>query len=287
MPYEPDFRPPIIQQPLWRQLASELRERFWPPPQPELVLESQPVPVKDIWSREQHKRERLLSIGIHVAVIGILMLPLWQPVRTAIQHDEQVELLPTLVAPGRSLPRMKHLAGGGAPPIHKLLPPKLNPVQAPPLPIPPPLKLMPATAAANLPLPQFGNPGAVAGPPGTSAGHSGAGPGGVGNGANGGGDCVNGPCGIGGDVSEPVPIYEPDPEYSDAARKAKFQGTVVVGVIIGVDGHVYDPKILQPLGLGLDQKALEAVKLWRFEPAKKNGHPVRVAANIEVNFRLY
>ncbi|HUX67240.1 MAG TPA: TonB family protein [Terriglobales bacterium] len=287
MPYEPDFRSPLVQQPLWRQLASEVRERLWPPPEPELKLESQPVPVKDIWDRERHGRDRLLSLGIHLGVIGILMLPLWRPVRVAIRHQVQVEMFPTLLAPGPSLPRMKHLASGGAPPTPKLLPPKLNPVQAPPQLIPPPLKLAPATAEANLPLPEFGNPGAVAGPPGTSAGPGGAGPGGVGNDPNGGGDCLNAPCGIGGDISEPIPIYEPDPEYTDAARKAKFQGTVVVGVIIGADGRVYDPKIVQPLGLGLDQKALEAVKLWRFEPAKKNGRPVRVAANIEVNFRLY
>lgn len=286
MPYEPDFRPPLASQPLWRQLPHALKERFFPPPQPELHLESSPIAVKDIWSREDHKRDRMASIAVHVAVIGILMLPLWRPVRKVI-HQEQVELMPTLMAPGHSLPRMRRLASGGAPPVHKILPPKINPVEATPQPIPPPIKLMPATAMANIPMPQFGNPGAVAGPPGTSAGVNGAGPGGMGTDPNGGGDCDNAPCGIGGDVSEPVPVYEPDPEYSDAARKAKYQGTVVVEVIIGVDGHVYNPKVIQPLGLGLDEKALAAVKLWRFEPAKKNGRPVRVAANIEVNFRLY
>jgi len=286
MPSEFEFRALPENPPLWKQLAAAIRERLHPDPEPDLKLESRPVPVKDIWTRERSLGKRLGSAAIHVAVIGILMLPFWRPVQRAVQHEEeQVVLAPELAAPGPSRPKMQHLAGG-APPVHTIAPPKLLPVQAPPMTVVPPLPLIPATTAANLPLPALGNIGAVAGPPGNSAGTSGVGPGGVGSGA-GGGDCVTGPCGIGGDITEPVPIYQPDPEYSDAARKAKFQGTVIVGVIIGVDGHVYDPKIVQPLGLGLDQKALDAVKLWRFKPAEREGRPVRVAANIEVNFHLY
>jgi protein TonB len=280
-----DFASPLRHEPLWRQLTRELRDRIRPQPEPELVLESKPVPVKDIWSREGKATQRLVSVAVHAAIIGILMLPFWQPVRTAVKQQVEV-LVPTLFAPGPSLPKMKRLAGGGSP-MHTIAPPKLVPVNAPKPVIAPPLELMPATAEANIPLPAFGDPGRLAGPPGTTAGHSGAGPGGAGTAAAGGGDCVAGPCGHGGDITEPIPIYEPDPEYSDAARKAKFQGTVVVAVVIGTDGHVYNPRILQPLGLGLDQKALEAVKLWRFKPARRNGRPVEVAADIEVNFHLY
>ncbi|HWG36322.1 MAG TPA: TonB family protein [Terriglobales bacterium] len=282
----PDFRPPLDPQPLWKQLARELRERIRPAREPELHLESKPIPVKDIWSLEHQTGKRLGSIAVHAVVVGILLLPFWKPVRMAVHHTE-VTLMPTLLAPGPSLPKMKHLASGGAPRVHQLLPPKLMPVNAPPQPITPPIKLLPATAMANVPIPSFGDPGRLVGPPGNNAGNSGAGPGGAGDDPNGGGNCVSGTCAIGGDVSEPVLVYDPDPEYSDAARKAKYQGTVVVAVLIGADGHVYDPRVIQPLGLGLDQKALEAVKLWRFEPAKKHGQAVRVAANIEVNFRLY
>jgi len=286
MPTEPVFRTLPEPEPLWRQLTRELRERWKPAPQPELRLESRPIPVKSIWTPERSLGKRLGSVALHAAVIAILMLPFWRPVQRAVQSARAVELIePTLNAPGPSRPKMKRLAGGGVP-AHPIAPPKIQPVEAPPMSVVPPLKLLPATAEANLPLPQWGDVGAVAGPPGTSAGNGGPGPGGPGSG-EGGGDCVAGPCGIGGDITGPVPIYEPNPEYSDAARKAKFQGTVIVGVVIGADGHVYDPKIVQPLGLGLDQKALEAVVLWRFEPARKNGRPVRVAANIEVNFHLY
>lgn len=278
-----DFESPG--QPLWRQLAQEVREWIHPTPPPELQLESKPVPVQDIWSRE--KPTRLIgSLAIHAAVIAVILLPIWHAVHVPAQKPEQAELIPTIFAPGASLPKMRRLAGGGAR-VQMPAPPTLEPVEAQAQPVSAPLQLMPATAEANVPLPAFGNLGPIAGPPGNSFGHSGAGPGGPGNSPAGGGDCVNGLCEPGGDVSEPVPLYEPNPEYSDAARRAKFQGTVIVAVIIGTDGHVHDPRIIRHVGLGLDQKALQAVTLWRFRPAMKNGQPVRVLADIEVNFRLF
>ena len=92
---------------------------------------------------------------------------------------------------------------------------------------------------------------------------------------------------VGGGVSAPRQIYAPDPEYSEEARKAKYQGVVVLYVIVGPDGKTRDVRVVRSLGLGLDEKAIEAVRTWRFEPAKKDGQPVPVAVNIEVNFSLY
>ncbi len=92
---------------------------------------------------------------------------------------------------------------------------------------------------------------------------------------------------VGGGVSAPRGIYTPDPEYSEEARKAKWQGTVVLWVIIGPDGRPRDIRVQRSLGMGLDEKAVEAVRTWKFEPAKKDGQPVAVQVNIEVNFRLY
>lgn len=92
---------------------------------------------------------------------------------------------------------------------------------------------------------------------------------------------------VGGGVSAPRPIYSPDPEYSDEARKAKYQGVVVLAVIIGPDGRPRDIHLARPLGMGLDEKAIEAVKTWRFEPAKKDNQAVAVAVSIEVSFNLY
>ena len=92
---------------------------------------------------------------------------------------------------------------------------------------------------------------------------------------------------VGGGVSAPRAIYAPDPEYSEEARKAKYQGTIVLWTVIGPDGRVHDTRVQRTLGMGLDQKAIEAVRKWRFQPAMKDGHPVAVQVNIEVNFRLY
>jgi TonB family protein len=92
---------------------------------------------------------------------------------------------------------------------------------------------------------------------------------------------------VGGGVSAPVVIYKPEPEYSEEARKVKHQGVVLMAVIVGPDGRPRDLRILRPLGMGLDEKALEAVRTWRFEPAKKDGVPVAVLVNIEVGFNLY
>jgi TonB family protein len=88
-------------------------------------------------------------------------------------------------------------------------------------------------------------------------------------------------------VSAPRAVYAPDPEYSEEARKAKWQGTVVLWVVIGPDGKPRDVRVQRSLGMGLDEKAIEAVRTWKFDPAKKDGQPVAVQVNVEVNFRLY
>ena len=88
-------------------------------------------------------------------------------------------------------------------------------------------------------------------------------------------------------VKPPKPIYEPNPDYSEPARAAKYQGTVVLGLIVGRDGTPADVWVVRKLGLGLDQKAVQAVRQWRFEPGLKDGEPVSVFANVEVGFHLY
>ena len=92
---------------------------------------------------------------------------------------------------------------------------------------------------------------------------------------------------IGGGISAPKPIATPDPEYTDEARRAKVQGTCILWLILGADGRPRDIKVTRGLGYGLDTKALETVKQWRFEPAQKDGTPVNVQVSVEVVFRLY
>lgn len=91
---------------------------------------------------------------------------------------------------------------------------------------------------------------------------------------------------MGKDITPPSVLYKIEPEYTEEARIAKLAGIVVVGGEVGPDGLAHNVRILRGLGLGLDQKAIEAIQQWRFKPGLKDGEPVNVAVNIEVNFRL-
>ena len=172
---------------------------------------------------------------------------------------------------------------------------------APPVVVPPQqAKLtVPATIVADLHLPQSTQVGdplsklmtpsngtGVNGGMGSGSG-GGVGPGngrglGPGSGANFGGGVFR----VGNGVSAPIPIFQPDPDYSDEARKAKYQGTVLLYVQVDPSGKAVNMKVLHSLGLGLDEKAMEAVRKWKFKPGYKDGKPVTVEAQIEVNFRL-
>ena len=92
---------------------------------------------------------------------------------------------------------------------------------------------------------------------------------------------------VGGGVSSPKTIFAPEPEYSEEGRKLKAQGTVVLSCLVGPDGRAHEIHVSRSLGFGLDEKAIEAVRQWKFDPARKDGQPVTVAVNIEVNFHLY
>jgi TonB family protein len=87
-------------------------------------------------------------------------------------------------------------------------------------------------------------------------------------------------------VTPPTLKYRIDPEYSKEARKAKYQGTCLLWLIVDANGNPRDVKITQALGKGLDEKAIEAVEKWKFEPAKKDGQPVAVEINVEVSFHI-
>lgn len=85
----------------------------------------------------------------------------------------------------------------------------------------------------------------------------------------------------------PKVIYSPSPEFSDRARRAKFQGVVVLKLVVNEKGLPENIHIIKPLGLGLDEKALRCVEKWRFKPAEKDGQPVPMEIAVEVDFHLY
>lgn len=93
-------------------------------------------------------------------------------------------------------------------------------------------------------------------------------------------------CCAGNGITAPIPIYQPDPNYSDKARQANYEGTVVLAVVVGPDGRVHDPRVSRSLGMGLDEKAIEKVKTWRFKPATRCGKPVPIQIKVEITFKL-
>lgn len=272
----------------------------------------------DIWRDYQpQKASWVNSMLVHALGLTAVLLPfvisrMNQPVRAQTKY-EIVDISPYL----NDLAAAEKKAGGGggggdrsptpaskgpvpkfaktqlAPPMARIPnPAPLLPVQ-PTLLGPPDLKL-PQMEAKNMP---WGDPQGVLGPasngPGFGGGIGTGEGGGVGSGHGGGlgpGEVAGtggGPFSVGGNVSAPIPIYKPLPPYSEEARKAKYQGVVVLWIVVTAAGDVANVRVVKPLGLGLDEKAVETVRTWKFKPALRNGAPVNVQVSIEVSFRLF
>ena len=92
---------------------------------------------------------------------------------------------------------------------------------------------------------------------------------------------------VGGGVSAPVALNNVEAEFSDEARRAKYQGVCIISLIVDAQGNPQNPRVVRALGMGLDEKALEAVRKYKFKPAMKGNTPVPVMISVEVNFRLY
>jgi protein TonB len=298
----------------YSSLRQQVHDLLHPQKLPPLKLTSKPVEVKDIWGEYRYGRiSSLSSLLVHTIVLAIILIPFGRKVVQVVKN--QVLYTPVdISAYEAQMPPSKKKAGGGGGggdrspepasqgklpkfALHQLTPPEVvirnpNPrlPEEPTVIVPPDIKL-------NTPnLAMLGDPLAKLGPPSNGPGGgggigSGYG-GGVGSGSGGGvgpgqgGGYGGGVFRVGGDVTAPQLVSKVDPEYSEQARKSKYQGVVVLNLVVQRDGTVRDIKVVQPLGLGLDEKAIEAVKQWRFRPGMKNGAPVDVAATIEVTFRL-
>jgi len=156
--------------------------------------------------------------------------------------------------------------------------------------IAPPDLALPRTQEIGDPLSILTNPSNGPGVGGGIGGKSGGGvggDGGPGRGPGSGGGCCGNVYSPGNGVSVPHAIYSPEPEFSEEARRIKHQGEVTLLATIGTDGRTHNLLVVRSLGMGLDEKAIEAVRTWRFEPARKDGRPVAVQMNIIVNFHLF
>jgi protein TonB len=250
----------------------------------------------------------LSSLAIHGALAAVIVvLGTFQPVQSLVKQRItalEIDLRPYLTQ------RDQTASGGGGGGARQLLdaskgklpkpaprqftPPRVDPIPDPKLPMVP--SIIAPDDVPNIQANNYGDPLGHLGIPSNGIGSGG----GIGTGAGGGvgsgkgagvgpglgGGFGDGVFRIGGGVTAPSVLSKVEPEYSEEARKAKWQGTVVVSVVVDELGRPRNVKILRSLGLGLDQKAVEAVSQWRFKPGLKDGKPVPVFATIEVNFRL-
>jgi protein TonB len=304
--------PASLDMPWYRSLAQNIQESLRPPKLPPLELTSKAVAVKDIWGLYgRQKRSWAYSTGFQVAVVALLFtVASSKTVRNAVREAMPI-FAPVDISEFKPSAQAMHGGGGGGdrsplPASKGRLPKQALKQFTPPVVVPqnlnPKLTMDPSIIAPpDVPLPQvamnqYGDPLAHLGPPSNGPGSgagigSGAGGGvgagsGAGVGSGFGGGFGGGVFKVGGGVSAPALLYKVEPEYSEEARKAKYQGTVVLYVEVDPSGHAVNPKVVRSLGLGLDEKAIEAVRKWKFKPGYKDGKPVTVAATIEVNFRL-
>ncbi len=296
----------------------------WPNPQPRLIARrpaftgagSNTLVWKgiDLLSYKRERKPKVISIFLHIVAIAAILC--WG--LTAHTHVVQTETTVTpitLYAPPPPLPKVMPVAkvqgGGGGGGAHQriepirghapkvarihMLPPQIVRVSNPKLPMEPTMQVnMPTnTAMPNLGMqdsPQIALASQGSGS-GSGFGHGmGGGIGssqGTGYGPGTGGGYGGGVMSVGGGVSAPILVHSVEPEFTEGARQQNFQGTVSIQLIVDAQGYPQDVHVTRHLGMGLDEKAVEAVRQYRFRPAVYQGRPVAVQMIVEVDFRLH
>jgi protein TonB len=287
---------------MFASLWSNVRDVFFPVKLPPLVLESKPIAVVDRMATKQDPRATAASIVIYALLI---LLFAWMAERKVTKYLENKQTILTVLTPPPPMAPAKDVMGGGGgqrgpTPVTKgqlpkfadqqITPPKAPPLEEPKIKMPDPtIEVQKDLKMANNNMPNLGMPtspllGASMGNGNGTGIGSGSGSGlGPGSGGNYGGGVKR----IGGGVSAPVVIYQVDPEFSEEARKAKFMGVVTVNLIVDEHGMPKNVHVLRGVGMGLDEKAKEAVQQYKFKPAMEGGKPVAVELNIEVNFQIF
>src|SRR5713226_58375 len=261
------------EEPWYSSLIRNIRETIHPPQLPPLQVTSKPVAVKEIWGLYgRDKKSNAMSLAIHVGVVVLLFT-----VASSKAVQQMAKNVIPLISPDIApyIPKMaeqkNQMQGGGGggdrsptpaskgklpkPSMKQFTPPMAvinNP--NPKLVMDPTIIAPPDTPLPNVNMPAWGDPLAKMGPPSNGPGSGG----GIGSGSGGG-------------VWAPVVLSKIDPEYSEEARKAKYSGTVILQLVVDSNGHARDIRVVRSLGLGLDEKAIEAVNKWRFKPGYRNG----------------
>ena len=300
--------------PVWAGLWENVRDVFFPVKLPPLELTSKPIPVPDRMAVKANP----WAIGISSTInIGIALIVLFFVGRQIVETVKPTLFATNIDVSDYNAPKSATKAGGGGgggdrsivdpnkgklPKLEKdpVTPPQPQTFEHPKLPEPaainvqkdiqlpdnPDMPMIGMKNSANVQLASAGQ--------GSGAGMGSGSGGGLGSGqGNGYGPGYSGNTGggleqIGGRVAAPVLIHSVEAEFSDEARRAKYQGVCLVSLIVDAQGNPQNIRVVRTLGMGLDEKAIQAIRQYKFRPAMKDGKTaVPVMITIEVDFRLY
>ncbi|MGI4755469.1 MAG: energy transducer TonB [Janthinobacterium lividum] len=289
-------------------LVQNFRDAFFPEKLPPLVLESKPIAVANPMDVKRDPKSTAVAVGVHALIFLLIFWISSRVIKVVVASKPKVAEItfeqPPPPQPILKVPSPKPMGGGGG--AHDIAPvtqgrlPKFSPTPIvppsnppkiePKLTVDPAINVQTNLHMTNNNMPNLGIPNApnvgVNSLGNGSGGGLGSGRGnGLGNGS--GGNTGGGAYQIGGDVSAPQLIYQVDPEFSEEARKAKFQGEVLVHLIVDATGRPTQVRVIRPVGMGLDEKAREAVAQYKFRPARKGGQAVPVELNVAVNFQIF
>ncbi|MBT9332726.1 energy transducer TonB [Acidipila sp. 4G-K13] len=305
----------FAEEPVWKTLWTNVQDAFFPKKLPPLELTSQPVAVADPMAVKRSPVSSSISFVVHAVIIGLILLFALETWRTRPIVKKEVATdvdLKPYIPP--TLHMNQSMGGGGGGGNHEIVeaskgklpkmsktqiaPPQLLRIDHPKLAVEPTVVMpqaikLPDTNMPNIGIPQSPQVALASQGGGSGSGFGSGRGGGIGSGnGNGVGPGTGGGYGggvmrLGGGVSNPQVIYAPDPEFSDEARRAKYQGICLVGLIVDAHGNPQNVRVIRPLGMGLDEKAEEAVRQYKFKPAMYQGHAVAVEIQVEVNFHIY
>jgi len=302
------------EKPIWTTLWESIQDVFFPRKLPPLVLTSTPIPVPDRMAVKPNPWAIGISTTVNLAILLIVLFFVGKKIIESVNKPPEI-LTSIDVGDFNSAKAAQKNGGGGGGSEHSVIEAskgKLPKIMKDPV-VPPMVQIfekpkieMPAAIDVqkeiklpdNPDMPTIGMKSGVnvvlsngtGGGGGMGSGNGGGlGSGnGIGYGPGSGWNTGGGLAQVGGRVSAPVPLFQPDAEFSDEARRAKYQGVCLVSLIVDAQGNPQNVHVVRALGMGLDEKAMEAVRKYKFKPAMRDGKtPVPVQVNVEVNFRLY
>jgi protein TonB len=299
----PNLSGELREEGVFASLVSSFRDLYLPTKLPPLVLESKPVAVPDRMAVKRSPASTAVAVGAHVVIILLILWIVAQHVVTAAPPKLTMTQIMAPPIPPPIAPKTEQIGGGGGQhdlaPVtqghlpklaqEQIVPPKAPPTIAPKLAVDPAVVVQKDLKMADNTMPNIGAPSSTLN--GFSMGNGngtglGSGSGsGIGPGSN--GNTGGGVYHIGGSVKPPSVLTSVDPEFSEEARKAKFSGNVQVYLIVDEKGMPTHVRVVRGVGMGLDEKAVEAVRQYRFKPGMKDGKPVAVDLYIDVNFQIF